>query len=143
MSVSFLALALMAASAQSGVATAGRPAILRPVVETAARCSANPRLVIALTQFAPPPGGHVTLVVSLRTADGRTRKLGHAGVFPEQPFSVDLAEAHRFGFAFPRAALGQGPTVLVEVKTDDGKAAGARAVIGEARISPAPRDSGC
>jgi hypothetical protein len=140
MSLSFLALMLMAAPAQPGLATAARPALLRPVVEAAARCSANPQLVIALTQFTPPSGGSANLVVSLRTADGRTRELGHVGIFPAQPFSVALPDAQRFGFAIPRAALGQSPQVLVAVKTDGNRATGARAVIGEARISPAPRD---
>src|SRR5687767_4336033 len=99
MSVSFLALLLAAAPAEPGLATVGRPAVLRPDVETSARCSANPRLVIALTQYTPPAGGTASLLVSLRTADGRTRKLGHVGIYPSQPFSVALADAQRFGFA--------------------------------------------
>lgn len=140
MSLSFLALMLMAAPTPPGLATIGRPALLRPVVETAARCSANPQLVIALTQFTPPSGGTASLVVSLRTADGRTRELGHVGIFPAQSFSTGLPGAQRFGFAVPRAALRRSPQVLVAVKTDNGRATGARAVIGEARISPAPRD---
>lgn len=137
---SLSALLLVTAPAQPGLATAGRPAELRPVVESAARCSANPQLVIALTQFTPPRGGNASLAVSLRTADGRTRELGNVGVFPAQAFSVALADAHRFGFAVPKAALRQSPIVLVAVKTDGVKATGARAVIGEARISAAPRD---
>lgn len=138
--VPFLSALLMAAvPAPAGAATAGRPALLKPVVEAAARCSAEPRLVIAVTQFTPPRGGHATLAVSLRTADGRTRALGHVGIFPERPFSVALKDAQRFGFAVPRAALGQRPTVVVEM---GGEGNGARALIGEARISPGPR-SGC
>lgn len=138
MSLPFLALLLAAAPAHSGLATAGRPALLRPVVEAAARCSANPQLVIALTQFTPPQGGHATLVVSLRTADGKTRELGQVGVYPEQAFSAALPDARRFGFAIPKRALAQSPQVMVAVRTDNGRAA--RAVIGEARISPAPSD---
>ncbi len=131
-----LAVLLAAAPAQPGLATIGRPALLRPVVEAAARCSANPRLVIALTRFEPPQGGHATLVVSLRTADGRTRELGQIGIFPEKAFSAALPEAQRFGFAVPKAALARNPRVMVAVKTDSSRATGARAVIGEARISP-------
>ena len=139
MSPSLLAALLMAAPIQPGLATAGRPALLRPVVEAAARCSNNPQLVIALTRFTAPSGGSANLVVSLRTADGRTRELGQVGIFPQQSFSADLAGARRFGFAVPKAALGQGATVMVSIKSD-GRATGAKAVIGEARISPAPRD---
>jgi hypothetical protein len=140
MSLLLLALLLAAAPAQPGLATTGRPALLRPVVEAAARCSANPQLVIALTQFTPPQGGHATLVVSLRTADGRTRELGQVGVFPETSFSAALPDARRFGFAVPKSALAGSPRVMVAVKTDTRRAAGARAVIGEARISPAPSE---
>lgn len=136
----FLASLLLAAPAQPGLATIGRPVVLRPVVEASARCSANPQLVIALTHFTPPRGGHATLVVSLRTADGRTRELGQIGVYPEQPFAAALPDAQRFGFAIPKAALAQSPQVMVAVKADSNRATGARAVIGEARISPAPRD---
>lgn len=139
MSVSLLATLLMIAPIQPGLATAGRPALLRPVVEAAARCSDNPQLVVALTGFTAPSGGSASLVVSLRTTDGRTRELGQVGIFPQQSFAVDLSGARRFGFAVPKAALGQGPMVLVTVKSD-GRATGAKAVIGEARISPAPRD---
>jgi hypothetical protein len=135
-----VAFLLGAAPAQPGLATIGRPALLRPVVEAAARCSANPQLVIALTQFTPPQGGHATLVVSLRTADGRTRELGQVGVFPEAAFSAALPDAQRFGFAIPKAALARSPRVIVAVRTDSSRATGARAVIGEARISPAPGD---
>jgi hypothetical protein len=140
MSLPLLALLLAAAPAQSGLATTGRPALLHPVVEASARCSANPQLVIALTQFTPPSGGHATLVVSLRTADGRIRELGQVGVYPEQPFSAALPNAQRFGFAIPKRTLAQNPRVMVAVRTDNGRATGARAVIGEARISPAPRE---
>jgi hypothetical protein len=143
MSLSLLALLIVAAPAQANVATIGRPAALRPVVEASARCSANPQLVIALTQFTPARGVHSSLVVSLRTSDGRIRELGHAGVFPHQPFSAALPGAQRFGFAIPKAALRQSPTVLVEIKAESGRAVGARAVIGEARITPAPRDRRC
>ncbi len=140
MSVSFLSLLLMAAPPQPGLATSARPALLRPVIESAARCSANPQLVIAVTQFTPPSGGHASLAVSIRTADGRIRELGHVGIFPAQPFSVALPQAQRFGFAIPRRVLAQSPQVLVAVTADGKSAAGGRAVIGEARISPAPRE---
>ncbi len=136
MSASLLALLLAAATPEPGLATPGRPAVLRPVVEAAAHCSANPQLVVAITGFTPPRQGHATLVVSLRTADGRTTELGQVGVYPEQAFSVALAEAHRFGFAVPRSALRRNPMVLVDVTA----AAGARALVGEARIGPAPQE---
>lgn len=140
MSVSFLALLLMAAPPESHVATAARPAVLRPVMEAGARCSANPQLVVALTGFTPPRQGHATIVVSLRTDDGRTTELGQVGVFPEQAFSAPLAGARRFGFAVPRSALRLNPTVMVAVTSDGGPAAEARAVVGEARIGLAPQE---
>lgn len=140
MSAPFLALLLIAAAPQSGLATPGRPAVLSPVVEAGAHCSANPQLVVALTGFTPPREGHATLVVSLGTAEGRTAELGQVGVFPEQAFSVGLAEAMRYGFAVPRSALRLNPIVVVEVTTGGGPAAGARAVVGEARIGPAPQE---
>ena len=114
--------------------------MLLPLVEAGARCSANPQLVVALTGFTPPREGHATLVVSLRTADGRITELGQAGVYPERAFSVALAGAMRFGFAVPRRALGANSRIVVEVRTDGTPAAGARAVIGEARIGPAPQE---
>lgn len=140
MAVSSLALLLMTAAAAPGLATPGRPALLRPVVEAAARCSASPQLTVALTGFTPPREGHATLVVSARTAGGRRIELGRVGVFPEQAFTAPLANAMRFGFALPRSALARAPTILVEVVADGGTGAGMRAVIGEARIGPAPQE---
>lgn len=130
---------LMAAASTPPEATTGRPALLRPVVEAAARCSAAPQLVVAVTGFTPPKkGGHATLVVSLRTADGRRTELGQVGVFPEQAFTASLADAKRFGFALPKSALAGDPQVMVELKSDGGT--GARATIAEARIGPAPQE---
>lgn len=135
---SFLALLLMAAPPEANVATHGRPAVLPPVVEAGAHCSNNPQLVVAITGFTPPREGHATLIVSLRTADGRTAELGHVGVFPERAFSVGPAQAHRFGFAVPSSALRLNPTIVVAITSDGGP--GARAVVGEARIGPAPQE---
>src|ERR1044072_3638593 len=101
------------APAGADVAPAGRPAVLRPVVEAQALCSADPQLVVALTQFAPPRGGHATLVVSLRGPGERMTRLGEVGVFPERPFSAALAGAMRFGFAVPRDRVGANLTVVV------------------------------
>lgn len=120
----------------AAVATPQRAASVEPRIEAGARCSSNPQLVVAVTGFTPPRSGHVDLRVSLRTDDGRRRTLGIAGLYPEQAFSVSLGEAQRFGFSIPRAALARHPRVIVELGGDAG--AGARAVIAEARIGPAP-----
>jgi|GEM_PF-4434775 len=140
MSASLLALLLIAAPGESHVATHGRPAVLPAVVEPGGRCSANPQLVVALTGFTPPRQGHATIVVSLRTNDGRTTELGQVAVFPERAFSAALADARRFGFAVSRAALRLNPMVMVAVTGDGGPAAGARAIVGEARIGLAPQE---
>ena len=136
MAAALIALLLATGAPEPALATPGRPAVLRPVVEAAARCSADPQLTVALTGFTPPTAGHATIVVSLRTADGRTTELGEVGLFPERAFSAALAGAKRFGFAVPRAALRLEPIVVVAVSSG----AGARAVVGEARIGPAPRE---
>jgi hypothetical protein len=138
MPASFLALLLMAAAPIPAQATAASPALLHPIVEPAARCSAAPQLVVALTAFTPPKGGHATLVISLRTADGHNIELGQVGVFPEQPFTAKLADAKRFGFALPKGALAANPQVMVELRSEGGT--GARATIAEARIGAAPQE---
>ena len=138
MSALFLALLLAGAPAQSHLASPGSPAVLRPLIEAAARCSANPQLVVALTGFTPPRRGVASLVVSLLTADDRVTQLGEVGIFPHRPFSAPLAQARRFGFAIPAGALDGDPRVVIEVTN----AAGARAVVGEARITPPPQE-GC
>lgn len=138
MPIPFLVSMLMAAAPIPAQATTGSPALLHPVVEPAARCSAAPQLVVAVTAFTPPKGGHATLVVSLRTDDGHRTELGQVGVFPEQAFTAKLAEAKRFGFALPKGALARDPQVMVEVRSDGGT--GARATIAEARIGPAPQE---
>jgi hypothetical protein len=138
MPVSLSALLLMIAAPVAPEASPGRPALLQPVIEAAARCSAAPQVVVAVTGFTPPKGGHATLVVSLRTADGRHVELGQVGIFPEQAFTASLADAKRFGFALPKGALARNPRVMVEIRSDGG--AGARATIAEARIGPAPRE---
>lgn len=135
MSVPLLALLLIGAAAEPSHAGPGRPALLQPLVEPAARCSANPQLVVALTGFTPPRRGVASLVVSLRMPGGRLRRLGEAGVYPYQAFSASLADAHRFGFAVPARLLSQNPSVVVEVSN------GGNAVVGEARITPAPQES--
>ena len=124
---------LMAGGADTNVATAGQAAVMRPVVENSARCSADPQVVVALTGFTPPSGGHASLVVSLLTSAGRRSELGAVGVF-----SAPLGEAKRFGFALPKGTLALDPKVIVELAVDRGT--GARAVIGEARIGPAPQE---
>ena len=131
-----LLLMMMPGGADATVATVGQPALVQPVVETRARCSADPQVVVALTAFTPPSGGHATLVVTLLTSDGRRTELGNVAVFPEQAFAAPLAQAQRFGFALPKGALALDPKVMVELTVDGGT--GARAVIGEARIGPAP-----
>ena len=130
-------LLLLAAPAGSNLALPGRPALLQPLVEPAARCSAHPQLVVAITAFTPPRQGASSLVVSVRTRDGRAIRLGEASIYPHQAFSGPLGQAQRFGFAIPRRLLGEGPSVTVAL-IGDGNAAGARAVVGEARITPAP-----
>jgi hypothetical protein len=135
-----LGLLLMIVPPEAGLATVGRPAVLRPLIEAKARCSADPQLVIALTSFTPPRDGHAGLNVSLRTIGGRRIELGRVGIFPEQAFSASLADAKRFGFALPKGALASNPEVVVEVTAEGGSGAGARAVVGEARISPAPQE---
>ena len=133
-----IALALIfAAPPASAVASPGRPALVAPRIDRGAFCSRNPQLVVAVTGFTPPRTGHVDLRVSLRTDDGRRRALGTAGIFPEQAFSASLDEAQKFGFALPKAALARHPRVIVEIA---GAGTGARAVIAEARIGPAPGD---
>lgn len=138
MPVSLLALLLMAVTPVPAEVSPGKPALLQPVVEPAARCSTVPQLVVAVTGFTPPKGGHATLVVSLRTADGRRHELGQVGIFPEQAFTAKLADAQRFGFALPKGALAGNPRVIVELRSDGGT--GARATIAEARIGPAPQE---
>lgn len=138
MPIPLLALLLMGAAPAPSEAIPGKPALLRPVVEAAARCSAAPQVVVALTGFTPPNGGHATLVVSLRTADGQRVELGQVGVFPEQAFTAKLADAMRFSFALPKGALARNPQVVVELRSDGGT--GARATIAEARIGPAPQE---
>ena len=138
MPIPLLALLLMGGAPVPSEATPGKPALLRPVVEAAARCSAAPQVVVALTGFTPPRGGHATLVVSLRTADGHRVELGQVGVFPEQAFTAKLANAMRYGFALPKGALARNPQVMVEIRSDGGT--GARATIAEARIGPAPQE---
>lgn len=137
MLTSMLTALLATAAAEPQLAVAGRPAVVSPTVETAARCSADPQLVVAVTGFTPPRQGATSLVVSLRTADGQVTRLGEVGIFPYAAFSSSLAEAQRFGFAIPRRALGRNPTVLVALA---GGTTGARAVVGEARITPAPQE---
>jgi hypothetical protein len=134
----FLTPLLMAAAPIPAQATTGSPALLHPFVEPAARCSVAPQLVVAVTAFTPPKGGHATLVVSLRTADGHRTELGQVGVFPEQPFTAKLADAKRFGFALPKGALASNPQVMVELRSEGGT--GASATIAEARIGPAPQE---
>lgn len=140
MAVFPLAALLVAAAPPPGLATPGRPAVLHPVVEAAARCSANPQVVVALTGFTPPREGHATLVVSAQAAGGRRIELGRVGVFPEQAFAAPLANAMRFGFALPKSALARAPAIQVEVVADGGSGAGMRALIGEARIVPPPQE---
>jgi len=132
-------LLLLATSAGPNLAVPGQAAVVRPLVEPAARCSASPRLVVAITAFTPPRQGASTLVISVRTRDGRTTRLGEVGIYPHQPFTASLADARRFGFAMPRRMLGEDPSVTVAVEAD-GDAAGARAVVGEARVTPAPQE---
>lgn len=141
MSASLLALLLLvAAPAESHLATAARPALLRPMMDRGALCSANPQLTVVLSAFTPPRGRHATLVVSLRTGDGRTTELGHVGVYPERAFSASTAQPMRFGFAVPRGALALDPIVVVAMTVDGGPAPDARAVIAEARIGLAPQE---
>ena len=134
MSAPLLVLLLIGAAAQANHAAPGRPAVIQPLVEPTARCSANPQLVVALTGFTPPNRGVASVVVSLRMPGGRLQRLGEAGVFPHQPFSGSLANAHRFGFPVPRSVLARNPSVVVEVSN------GGKAVVGEARITPAPQE---
>ena len=138
MFASVIALLLAATPGAARTATPGRPAVISPLVEAAARCSANPQLVVAVTGFTPPRQGPASLVVSLRTADGRVTRLGEVGIFPMRAFSGSLAGAQRFGFAVPRRALGPRSSVIVALR--DGRAGGASAVVGEARITPAPQE---
>jgi hypothetical protein len=133
------AAALAGAEAGPAVATARRPAQLVPTIAAAARCSAQPQVVVTLVGFTPPTRGHASLVVLLRTQDGRTERLGEAGVFPEQAFAAP-APAQHFGFALPAGALARRPQVIVEVSADDARGTDARAVIGSAEIVPAPQE---
>lgn len=137
--MSVLLLALLLSASQPNIAAPGDPAVLQPLIERAARCSANPQLVVAVTGFTPPRRGTASLVVSLRTAGGRLTRLGEVGVFPHQAFSGSLAEAHRFGFAIPARSVGRNSSVVVEISGGE-NGEGARAVVGEARITPAPRE---
>lgn len=138
MIAALLALLLAGTPGAAQVAAPGRPAVLRPLVERAAYCSANPQLVVAVTGFTPPRQGAASLVVSLRTADGRLRRLGEVSIFPQRAFAAPLAQAQRFGFALPRAAVGRPASVIVAL--GDGNGGGARVVVGEARITPAPQE---
>jgi hypothetical protein len=137
-SIALVALLFAAQPPASGVATPERPAQLAPRIEAGARCSSNPQLVVAVTGFTPPRAGHVGLRVWLHTDGGRRRSLGIAGLYPEQAFAAPLEQAQRFGFSVPRTALAGHPRVFVELTGEGGSAIGARAVIGEARIGPAP-----
>jgi hypothetical protein len=132
-----MALLLAAAPAAAQVATPGRPAVLSPLVETRARCSANPQLVVAVTGFTPPRQGAADLIVSWRGADGRVRRLGQVSIYPQRAFSAPLAQAQRFGFAIPRRAMGPRASVIVALADGNG---GASLVVGEARITPAPQE---
>jgi hypothetical protein len=134
-----LALLLLAAPAGPHPVAPGRQAVFPPLVEDAARCSTNPQLVVAITGFTPPRQGSATLIVSVRTADGRTTRLGEVSVYPQQAFSASLASARRFGFAVPRRALSPNANVVVEM-AGAAYAEGARAVVGEARITGAPQE---
>ncbi|HEY5712311.1 MAG TPA: hypothetical protein VIT38_10480 [Allosphingosinicella sp.] len=137
--LAFLLLAVPGAPTAPGLATPGRAAVLSPLVEDAARCSTHPQLVVAITGFTPPRQGAATLVVSIRTADGRTTRLGEVSVYPHQAFSAPLASAHRFGFAMPRQGLSPNANVVVEL-AGPGNAEGARALVGEARVTGAPQE---
>jgi hypothetical protein len=139
MATYLMSLLLIATAAGPHVVTPGRQAVFPPIVEDAARCSANPQLVVALTGYTPPRQGSATLIVSVRTADGRTTRLGEVSVYPQQAFSAPLASAQRFGFAVPRRALSPNANVVVEV-AGGGNSQGARAVVGEARITAAPQE---
>lgn len=143
MSTFLLALLLLAVPSAPGstfrLATPGRAAMLSPFIDDAARCSRNPQLVVAITGFTPPRQGAATLVVSARTADGRTTRLGEVTIYPHQPFSTPLASAHRFGFAAPRALLAPNARVVVAVASL-GDPTGARAMVGEARVTGAPQE---
>ena len=88
---------LLAAAGGPHIVAPGRQAVFPPLVEDSARCSTNPQLVVAVTGFTPPRQGSATLIVSVRTADGRTTRLGEVSVYPHQPFSASLASARRFG----------------------------------------------
>ena len=137
----FLALLLMSTpAADPTLAVVGRPAVVHPVVEAQARCSANPQVTVSVTGFQPAHAGHVTLVVSLQGADGRRTELGRVGVFPEQGFSGSLHDAQRFGFALPKGGLDPASRVVVELAADAGGGHGAFARVGEARIAPAPSE---
>src|SRR6185295_13086165 len=120
-------LSMLAATGEPPLAVAGRAAVLHPVVEPAARCSANPQLVVAITGFTPPREGTARLIISARARDGRTIRLGEVGIFPSQPFSASLAQARRFGFAIPARFVSPETNVTVEVASE-GNGAGARAV---------------
>jgi uncharacterized protein (DUF362 family) len=137
--LALLLLAAPGAPAAPRLATPGHAAVMSPLVEDAARCSTNPQLVVAITGFTPPRQGVASLVVSVRTADGRSTRLGEVTIYPYQPFSAPLASAHRFGFAMPRQGLSPNAQVVVAVASL-GNAAGARAMVGEARVTGAPQE---
>lgn len=140
MSAFFVAAAALAGpGAGHAVATAQHPVRLEPAIAAAARCSAQPQVVVTLTGFTPPTRGHASLVVSIRTEDGRTQRLGEAGVFPEQAFAAP-APAQHFGFALPPGTLAKRPQVIVELSADDARGTDARATIGAAEIVPAPQE---
>ncbi|HEX8193113.1 MAG TPA: hypothetical protein VF552_09450 [Allosphingosinicella sp.] len=134
-----VALFLLAPSGYPATAVPGRPALVRPIVEPAALCAADPQLVVSVTGFTPPRSGSASLHVSLRAPDGRTSHLGVAGIHPHQAFAAaSLDDAQHFGFAVPRAAVRQRVVVVVALPQP---AAGASVTIGEARITPAPQQS--
>lgn len=125
--------------AAPATATTGHPATVVPTVAAAARCTAHPQVVVEVTAFTPPSRGHASLTVSLRTDDGRTRRLGVVAVYPEKAFAPPEPR-QSFGFALPPRTLGRHPRVVVALSSEDGAAAGGRAVISAARIEPAPQE---
>jgi len=136
-SSALLSVVLMVAT--SATAQLGRPAELRPIVEPAARCVAQPYLSVAVTGFTPPRNGSVELVVSIRgETSGEVRELGRVAIFPAQRFASDLTGAQRFGFNVPKRFVSQPAVVVVALEPAAGSSDAARATIGEARIGAGP-----